>query len=64
MPRHHVETAIEASRLSMKFGGFTRSATRSQPYLIELADVSLLFTAAWAAYDEPVEEDLWASGAS
>ena len=48
----------------MKFGSFPRSIKTGQPYLIELVHISLLFTVTWAAYDEIVEEGLWASGAS
>jgi hypothetical protein len=64
MPRLHVKTTIDAARRAIKFGSFPCSIKNGQPYLIELTNIFLLFTATWAAYDETVEEGLWASGAS
>ena len=64
LQRYYVEISVAAARQAIKSGGFARSTKAAQPYLIELADVSLLFTATQAVYDETVEEGLWSSGAS
>jgi len=46
----------------MKSGDFNRGTKPGRSYLIEFVTVSLLFAARQAAYDEAVEEGLWASG--
>ena len=58
MQRYCVEIAIAAARQAIKSGGFAPSTKAAQSYLIELATISLLFTATKAAYDEAVEEGL------
>jgi len=58
MQRYYVEIAIAAARRAIKSGGFARSTKAAQPYLIELATISLLFTATKTTYDEAVEEGL------
>ena len=58
MLRYYVEIAISAARRATKSGSFVRSTKAAQPYLIELATISLLLTAMKAAYDEAVEEGI------